>query len=179
MKLDNIVELLGCVPLFNGLNDEQLARLAFEGEKVLIHSERPIISKDQAGDAAYLIVDGTALRISGPGIKGQPEILKTGTFIGEMAMLIATHYGSTIIAYGEVKALRFSYMQMQNIMQSDVSLAQHFAEHVRTRFTTFTSQLKQLETEMFNDDEGEMAIPSESTIASMASTFVNSGQNLQ
>ncbi len=178
MKLDSLVELLACVPLFQELTQEQLTRLAFEGEKVLIHSERPIISKDQAGDAAYLIVDGKALRVSGPGIEGQPEILEPGTFIGEMAMLIEASYGSSIIAYGEVKALRFTNKLMHELMQDDVSLAEHFSEHIRGKFMSFTSQLKSLENQLF-ESEQKAAFASEQNYLSRANSLIGLSQSLQ
>ena len=179
MKLDNIVELLDCVPLFHGLSNEQLRRLAFEGEKVIIYPNQKIISKNAVGDSGYLIVSGTASIVEGLGVEDKPEKLEKGTFVGEMAMLIETEHGSTIIAETELKAIRFSYSHMQNIMKSDVTIAEHFAEHMRSKFMTFTNQLQNLEKQFFNDQENDLPIHQKGNIAFKNPHFVNASQSLQ
>ena len=180
MKLDNLVELFSCVPLFHGLSNEQLRRLAFEGEKVIIYPNQRIISKDTIGDSAYLIVSGDALIIEGLGVKDEPEELKPGTFIGEMAMLIASEHGSTIIAKNEVKAIRITYKHMQNMMKTDVSLAEHFADHMRSKFLKFTSQLKKLEKDLFPIEKDDLSLAhNNSQINSTNPHYVQTSQNLQ
>ncbi len=173
MRLDNFVELLSCVPLFHGLTNEQLARLAFESEKILVYPEHTIISKDQEGDAAYLIVSGEAIRTEGSGISNEPEILTAGTFIGEMAMLIASNYGSTIIACEEMKLLKFSYAKMQSIMKQDVSLAEHFAEYTQQKFFKFTDQLNKLESDLFKTAKDTMTLANKNHPVLNTSTYLN------
>lgn len=143
------VELLKRIEIFSRLSDEQLARIVMSCEKIIFHPEQSIIRKGEIGDKGFLILEGYAHRINGPGIDEttkirKPEILEVGTFIGEMALLMQADYGSTIVACSEVKALQFSHTALFTLMENDVSIAQHFADCVQQRFMQFTAQLKDL-----------------------------------
>ncbi len=147
MEFETIIGLLSDVPLFSGLTDEQLEWLALSGEEILFLEDREIISEDESGDAAYLVLSGEAERISGPGIGDEPQLVEAGAFIGEMAMLIETEYGSTILARQEVRAIKFRRSLMHYLMEEDPRLAEHFADKIRARFVAFAEQIKKIERE--------------------------------
>ena len=88
MRLNETVVLLGNVPLFSNLSQDQLKLLALNGEKVIFLDGRVITKANEPGDAAYLIVSGEAERIDGPAKLSPGLVLASGTFIGEIAMLI-------------------------------------------------------------------------------------------
>lgn len=145
MKLDETVGLLSRIPLFQGLTNEQLNWIALNGEKIIFAKGRDLITEDEAGDAAYLIVNGEASRISGLNPDDEKMILGPGAFIGEMAMLIETEYGSTVTSDGDVRALKFTRTTLRALMTQDPALALHFADKIRERFLHFAGQLKALE----------------------------------
>lgn len=145
MNLDDIVELMGRVPLFEGLNKDQLAWLAVCGEKAIFPANREIIQKDMPGESGYLLVSGYAWRIEGPGLADGAQALAAGTFIGETAMLIEIGYGSTIITDGEVRALRFRRSLMRQLLADDPSLSRHFANRISNRFVVFAEKIQKLQ----------------------------------
>lgn len=148
MNLDYIVELMGRVPLFEGLNQDQLAWLAVCGEKAIFPSNREIIQKDAPGESGYLIVRGHAWRVEGPGLRNGPQALGAGTFIGESAMLIETVHGSTIVCDGEVRAIRFRRSLMRQLLADDPSLSRHFGERISDRFVELVEKIQNLQQQL-------------------------------
>lgn len=148
MRLNETVALLGNVPLFSNLSQDQLKILALNGEKVIFLDGRAITKANEPGDAAYLIVSGEAERISGPAELEPGSILSSGTFIGEITMLIETDYNSTIVCRNEVRALKFRRSLIHHLIEADPSLGTGFVDVIHTRFIRFASQLKNIEREM-------------------------------
>ena len=171
MNLDDIVELMGRVHLFEGLHKDQLAWLAVSGEKAIFPTHREIIQKDLPGDSGYLLVSGHAWRIEGPGVKDGAQALGPGTFIGEMAMLIETDFGSTIITDGEVRAIRFRRALMRQLLQDDPSLARHFADRISDRFVIFAEKLQNLQRQFEAGDVAAKEI--DGTARSVSTSITN------
>lgn len=142
MKLDDIVELLLGVPLFSGLSNKQLAWVALSGEPVIFVDNQEIITDDEPGDAAYLILSGEAKRSGGSCLDEDAPAFGAGTFIGEMAMLVETDYSSTVEAIGSVRALKFRREVIRTLMEREPVLAEHFSEKVTDRFLSFVGALK-------------------------------------
>ena len=67
-----------------------------------------IIEENTEGDAAILIITGEAVRVSGPELKSRLEPIPPGALLGESAMLVEAIYGSTVVARGQVQALRIT-----------------------------------------------------------------------
>ncbi len=148
MRLDDTVALLDSVPIFSKLSKDQLKTLALNGEKVIFLGGRTVAEANEPGDAAYLIVSGEVERICGPAAFTQSPIFSTGTFIGEITMLIETDYSSTIVCRNEVRALKFRRSLIHHLIEADPSLGAGFAEVIHERFIRFASQLKNIAREM-------------------------------
>ncbi len=148
MNLDYIVELMGRVPLFEGLNQDQLAWLAVCGEKAIFPSNREIIQNDMPGESGYLLVSGYAWRVEGPGLRNGPQALGAGTFIGETAMFIETVHGSTIVTDGEVRAIRFRRSLMRQLLADDPALSRHFADRISDRFVVLVEKIQDLQQQL-------------------------------
>ena len=171
MNLDDIVELMGRVPLFEGLHEDQLAWLAVSGEKAIFPTNREIIQKDLPGNSGYLMVSGHAWRIEGPGLEDGAQALGPGTFIGEMVMLIETDFGSTILTDGEVRAIRFRRSLMRQLLQDDRSLACHFADRIGDRFVVFAEKLQNLQRQFEAGDVAAKEI--DGTARSVSTSITN------
>ena len=140
MVPDSLLTPLVRVPLFNGLSKSQLQALADSAERMAIDGGTLIISDNEPGDAAYLLVKGRAARLDGV---GRPmEALPLGTMVGEMAMLIDTRHAATIVAIEPIKALKFTRSAMLAVMQSDPDIAAHFITKLTARLQTLADELK-------------------------------------
>ena len=140
MVPDSLLMPLVRVPLFNGLSKAQLSALAQAAERIAIDGGKTIITEDQEGDAAYLLVKGRAARLDGIGRPTEP--LPIGSMVGEMAMLIITTHTATVVAIEPIKALKFTRDSMLAVMQADPDIAAHFITKLTTRLESLAQELR-------------------------------------
>lgn len=143
MAIDALVKPLLPLPIFRGLKPLQITEIARRAERIIYRPGDTIIEEDAVGDAAVLIVSGDAVRVSGPDHPGAPEPVKSGALVGEMAMLVESVHSSTIVARGNVKALRITRAEMLQQMEEDTSLAEHFLERISGRLRSLAEDLRQ------------------------------------
>lgn len=144
MSFESLVEALRRVALFQGLSPAQLGEIARRAERVQFKPDDAIIRTGQPGDAAYLIISGTAERIAGPG-HGDSERLEPGTLIGEMAMLVETEFSSTIVCREPVKALKITRSGLLELMVSDLTFADHVVEKLAGRLKQLAGELRRVD----------------------------------
>ena len=89
LSVDQTIELLGRVNLFNGLPAVYLRRIAAIGQTEIHERNARIFEEGATGDKVYLILEG-AVRISRqvPGMGEEAlAVLKTHDYFGEMALI--------------------------------------------------------------------------------------------
>lgn len=140
--IDMLVRPLSRVALFQGLNQQQLAEIARRAERIVYSPGSVLIEKDREGDAAILIVSGEARRIAGPGSHGDMALVPEGSLLGEMAMLIETEYGATVVAASPIRALKFTREEMHAQMAKDNTLADHLVHKIAGRLSALAAELR-------------------------------------
>lgn len=149
MPADVLAAPLLRVALFQGLKPLQLAEIARRAERIVFKDGDIITAEDAQGDAAFLLVSGSAYvdadadQSAGERLRVTP--VETGSLIGEMAMLIEHHYGATIRAKGQVRALKITRTQMHAHMLRDPSLAEHLTDLIAGRLHTATEELQRID----------------------------------
>lgn len=141
MAIDPLVKPFLHLPLFNGLKPLQLTEIVRRADRIIFRAGDTIISEDQVGDAAIVIVSGESVRTSSSEPGTAAEAIPEGSMIGELAMLIEIVHSSTVVARGSVKALRLTREEMQTLMAEDPSLAEHFSSKIGARLGQFLSDL--------------------------------------
>jgi CRP/FNR family transcriptional regulator, cyclic AMP receptor protein len=141
MAVESNAELLGRVPLLEGLSQEQLTAIANKGKKAFFETRAPIVKEGQPGETAYLILSGRAVSESSDR-KHTPENLEPCAFIGELAMIVETSHSVTVRAEERVRALAINRADLLEVMEADPSIARHFAEKLITRLTAFANDLR-------------------------------------
>lgn len=145
MAFASLTEPLRRVALFQGLQPLQISEIARRADRVVFKPGETIISEGQAGDGAYLIVSGTAVRTAGPGADASAEPLGSGTLIGEMAMLVETDYTSTVICREPIRALKIARASLLEQMTSDLALADHIVEKLAGRLKELANELRKVD----------------------------------
>lgn len=143
MSIDALVAPLLRVRLFQGLEPVQLATLARAAERVMYREGQSIVDAGQAGEAAVIIVHGSAESFGT--LPGDREFVAPGSVIGEMAMFIEHVYGTSVIARGPVKALRFTRDAMHQLMLDDQSLAEFLVAKISSRLTSVADELRRID----------------------------------
>ena len=110
-----------------------------------------VITANELGDAAYLIIKGEASVLNGQIPLNELPPLPEGTFIGEIAMLTEIEYATTVIAQSEVRALKFSREMIRELMRHDPELAAHFVETLRLRLMGLATKLRQIDRELSSE----------------------------
>ena len=158
MPLASLIEPLRRVALFQGLRPLQISEIARRAERVIFKPGDTIISEGCAGDAAYLIVSGKAVRTTGPGADEAAEALGTGTVVGEMAMLVETTYSSTVICQEPTKTLKITRDGLLAQMGCDLALADHIVDKLSTRLKLLADDLRKIDQALGASDTPPMLL---------------------
>ena len=110
MSLNEEVELLRSIPLFQNIEPSKLKLLAFTSERLTFHDGQMLCRQGDMGDAAYLVVKGTADVIIEGADGSQITVASVGrnAFIGEIAILCDVPRTATIVATSELETLKIS-----------------------------------------------------------------------
>lgn len=163
MVTDALVRPLLRVALFQGLNPSQLQKIARRAERIVYQPGDILIEEGAQGDAAILMVTGLAVRVSGPELRQQAELVTAGSLLGEMTMLIETDHSSTVIARSPVRALRLVRAELQAQMAEDDDLATHFVDKIAKRLSQLGHELRAIDSSLARQTED--ILPSAAVIA--------------
>jgi CRP/FNR family transcriptional regulator, cyclic AMP receptor protein len=146
--LDSKIELLQLVPLFDGLTADELEAIADAGEKRFFVTGEEIIAQGEKGDTAYLILTGKAscTRME----KGQAlqDDLWPGTFVGELAMLVETVHGVTVIASERLRALALPRKAFRGVMEAKPRIAKQIAGKLLARLQNLAVELREVDSRL-------------------------------
>ena len=145
MAIDALAVPLLKIALFQGLRPLQITEIVRRAERIVFRPGQTIVAVGAEADAAYLLVNGDAVRTKGPDIGDQPEPIVVGSLIGEMAMLVETEYSSTIIAQTSVRALRITRAAMYEQMADDAALADHLVAKIAARLKILAGELRAID----------------------------------
>jgi CRP-like cAMP-binding protein len=106
MTLNADVQALKKVPLFAGVDDAKLRLLAFISERVTFKASERLVEQGEKGDAAYIILSGTAdvLIATDGGVQCVARV-KGNDVVGEIAILIDVPRTATVQATSDIVAL--------------------------------------------------------------------------
>ncbi len=109
MAIAQDIAILGGVPLFSGLSEEQLKIVAFSAEHVAYQKGQFLYRKGDKATATFVVLDGQAEIILSSESKNAANIpVKPGAFAGETSMLTDSPRRVSLRAVDDVKALKIS-----------------------------------------------------------------------
>jgi CRP-like cAMP-binding protein len=126
------VGVLEQVPLFENLSKRHVRRVAELAAVRRFDAASPIIRAGEAGDAFYVILDGTA---QAHPRSGRPVKLRAGDFFGEMALLDGAPRSANVQAVTEVLTMRVGRTAFAKLIKQEpqitAALLATLAERVR------------------------------------------------
>lgn len=144
MAIETNAELLGRVPIFQGLSAAQLHTIAASCDDRIFEEGTPILKAGGTGEAAYLILSGYVAPEAGVEAGSVMDVLGYGTLLGELAMLVETCFTLTVTARWRVRALVLDRVKLYALMETDPSIAFHFAEKLRYRLDGVAEDLRRM-----------------------------------
>lgn len=128
--MEDVATLLRGVPLFGGISDAQLLRLAAAARFCAYPEHAAIVEQGQRaeeaqdGDSLYVIVEGRArVILEHNGVAEELARLGPGDFFGEMSLLDGKPRSATVLAEGEVVCLVLPRWELLRAMRRDPEIA--------------------------------------------------------
>jgi CRP-like cAMP-binding protein len=117
------VDVLRDVPLFEGVSDRHLRKIAGLGTIATYVRDSTVVRRGEPGDACFVVLEGNARVITGRGRPGIP--LRPGAVFGEMALLDDAPRTASVIADTELVLYRLGRAQFTKLLRAEpgVSLA--------------------------------------------------------
>lgn len=125
------VERLRQVPLFAGLDDEGLERLASIANEFQAPSGHVLMERGQAGTGLFVVEEGS-VRVDVPG--GEPVILGPGEFVGELSVLADTPRSARVCVEEDVTALAVRRNDLDQLLEAEPRLALAMLRILARRF---------------------------------------------
>ena len=148
-----IAQRLLDLEIFRGLARAHVERIARAADRIVFKPGQAIVRAGEDGDAAYLILSGTAAVLSGRG--ETTEEITPGCLVGELAMLIDHRHGATIVCREQVRAVRIAREVLQVEMLEAPGLADHFVDRLTSRLTRMAIELRRIDQMLALAAEGE------------------------
>ncbi len=109
MSIDTEVEILRQIPLFANIDPAKLKLMAFASERLTFQSGHSLFRQGDPGDAAYIIVEGTAdILVDTPSGPITVATLTKNNIVGEIAILCDVPRTATVTAMGELVTLKIT-----------------------------------------------------------------------
>ena len=141
--LDEEVELLRKIPLFSTVEPGKLKLLAFSSDRKNYKDGQDLFKQGQAGDAAYVIVEGTADVIVETDDAGEVVVanLSSNEFIGEISILCDVPRTATVRASGELQTLVIKKEHFLGLVQQIPDLGIEVMRELAARLSKTTAEL--------------------------------------
>ncbi len=115
------VDVLRGVPLFEGVSDRHLRKIAGLGTVTTYEPDSTVVRKGDAGDACFVLLEGHAEVITGRGRAGIP--LQPGAVFGEMALLDGSPRSASVVADSELVLWRLGRTQFTKLLRAEPAVA--------------------------------------------------------
>ncbi|MFZ0569513.1 MAG: cyclic nucleotide-binding domain-containing protein [Rhodomicrobium sp.] len=146
--LDQKIELLQLVPLFDGLTAAHLEAIAMAGKKRYFEAGEKLIAQGEKGDTAFLILTGKAGCTKSEKGRVFVEDLWPGTLVGELGMLVETVHSVTVTANERLRALAFPREVFRALMERHPEIAKHISEKLLIRLHGLAAQLREVDNKL-------------------------------
>ncbi len=145
MAIDMLVAPFLRLPIFSGLKPLQITEIVRRAERIVYRPGQILIEENAEADAAIVIVEGEAVRVSGPDLTQRAEIVPKGALLAEFGMLIETQHTSTVVARTSVRALRVPRAEIHAMMAEDPAVADHFVQIIARRLSRLAEELRRVD----------------------------------
>ena len=143
MSLNKEAELLKDLPLFSKVDLAKLKLLAFTSERLTYEDNEIVFNEGDDGDAAYIILDGTAIVSIAQGSKSlELDRIKRGGFVGDISLLCDVPRTATITAQGALTTLQIKKDTFFNLIAEFPEIAIEMMRVLASRLDNTSKQLR-------------------------------------
>lgn len=146
MALHDDIKLLSSVPLFKGLNDDQLRLLTFGAERRALLTGMTLFRERSPAECAYVISSGS-IELSVQGKNGKPQrdsIVGPGTLLSELALVTLVERKFTAQAVEDCEVIRIPRPLFQRLIEEYPDVAAMVEQRIRENIGALVSELSDL-----------------------------------
>lgn len=146
MSLKNDIALLSRVPLFKGLNDEQLRLLAFGADRRQFTRGQTLFTPGTRVSAAFVIASGT-IGLATPTLQGNRRLedAGAGSLLCELALISEYECGLTAVAIEESEVLLVTRSLFSRMLEEYPQLAVILDQRIRENLNRMIAELSRIE----------------------------------
>jgi CRP-like cAMP-binding protein len=136
VDIKSYVQILSQIPLFRGLNEGQLKKIANRLTQRKYSEGEAIITQGQGGEGLFIVVKGTAeaVRVQPDGEKFALNQFGINDFFGELALLDEGLRTASVIARSDVQCLILTRWDFKGILKIEPEMAVIMLEELAKRF---------------------------------------------
>lgn len=153
MDLAEETDLLRKIPMFAKMETSRLKLLAFASEIVSFQHGDIVFNSGDSADYAYVIMDGAVDIItetdSGPVIT---DTLRQNQLIGELGLLNNTPRIATLIANGDLQAMKITAEMFFRILRENSEVALDVIRMLSDKLTRSHIQVETLQKQVYQQD---------------------------
>ncbi len=144
-NLEEIIEGLKNIDLFNSLNEDELLVMAKDITTINIKSEDTLINQGDEGNSMYILIEGLlSVNVTSEMKTVKVGLIKPGKFFGEMSLLTGEKRNATIIAEAESVVYEINKQCIEKIILARKEILQNIAEVVTERQRANLEKLEEL-----------------------------------
>ena len=148
-KLFEEVEMLRKIPLFASIDPAKLKLLAFASDRKIYKDAQNLFKQGDAGDAAYVIVEGEAnIIVESEGKELVVATLGENEIIGEISILCDVPRTATVRASGELETLKVKKEHFLGLISQVPDLGIEVMRELASRLTKTTAELGEARREL-------------------------------
>jgi len=152
VSLNEEVELLRNIPLFAKIEPSKLKLLAFTSERLVFETGQDLFHQGDEGDAAYIIVAGTAdVKVDTPNGPLTVATMTKNDFVGEIAILCDVPRTATVTAASQLTTLKISKELFFRLISEFPQMAIEFMRELAQRLERTTAELQRLSSRQVAD----------------------------
>jgi CRP-like cAMP-binding protein len=142
MALEDDIQILSGVRLFEGLTHEQLRLLAFGAENIRLMKGRDLFREDTAADCAYVVTRGRiVLYNTVEGEKVTAGHAEPGDALDEMALIVHIRRKTGAYAEDEAEVIRLNRSLFRRIMEEYPEIALMLRDRFAEEFTSMVDRI--------------------------------------
>lgn len=142
MSIEDEARSLARIPMFQDLEPSQLRLLAFSATRLDVAAGDVLFLQGEASDAAYVILDGTAvIEVAAGGAAHEVARLGRDTVVGEMGVLTGEARSATVRAGAPMTVLRMDGDLFLSLLDRTPSLCRAVLRDLAVRLQETTRAL--------------------------------------
>ncbi|MGG7517028.1 cyclic nucleotide-binding domain-containing protein [Allorhizobium undicola] len=154
MALNDDMHILAALPLFQGLEPDQLRLIAFGSEHRPISAGHLLFRERSPAECAYVVIKGR-FELSNAGRDGKPQVsgvAQPGTMLSELALATMVERKYTAVALEESEVIRIPRPLFHRLLEEYPQLARVMQERIRRNLLALAEGARALGAK-FEDDK--------------------------